>query len=566
MHIIYLILLLVLPVTSNAATKYVGPSGSASWANCNSTGTLCSLDTAMANAVAGDIIRVTAGSYSKAGSGALWEPAWNPVNSGSSGNMISFQAYPEGATVNMTISSSSGPVIGTNGSDSYIHYKGFTVSEGANYLGDSGTIAMRGAGHNLVEDCEVIGRYRADLDNHDGVRIDFEDYTTVRNCYIRGYSGLGWNSCGVKLYRASYTVVEYCTLYNNSAGIWDKQGNSSYNTYRYNLFDENGIHFKLYTNSDYPTSNYHDIHNNVFLEINGSLDAQAHNAIYVGGYGNVAQIDVYNNTIYNSENADGLGAIGCISVGPGVQVFNNIVMNVDQRIIVVQSADISNGDYAYEDYNQFYNNNPTGFRTYGGSSYSLSGWNSNFGFEAYAEEGNPNFDNPGGSSADDYKRSSYPTDGRGGAWSNVIGAWISDTNPSQIGHDFSTGDSTPPVVTSALISTSGTFLTVSFNEVCSGNNGLSLTAEYGAANLTYSSGSGTARIYSISREILAEEAVTLNYSEAAGNILDLASNEMTLFSGGYVSNNSQVTGLEPIQTLRLDDTVFKADGKEWLLE
>ncbi len=57
------IIIVLLTSPCFAATHYVSPSGSATWANLTTIATPCSLSTANANAKAGDIVYLRAGTY-----------------------------------------------------------------------------------------------------------------------------------------------------------------------------------------------------------------------------------------------------------------------------------------------------------------------------------------------------------------------------------------------------------------------------------------------------------------------------------------------------------------------
>jgi hypothetical protein len=71
------------------AIHYTSNSGSDTWANSTNIGTPCSLGTAVANAAAGDTVYLRGGTYT-IGSGTA---AFEPTNSGSAGNRITFAAY-----------------------------------------------------------------------------------------------------------------------------------------------------------------------------------------------------------------------------------------------------------------------------------------------------------------------------------------------------------------------------------------------------------------------------------------------------------------------------------------
>lgn len=65
------------------ATKYVSPDGSALWANCTTTATPCSLETAVSSAAAGDVVILMDGTYST---------GINTSAAGTLGNLVTWQA------------------------------------------------------------------------------------------------------------------------------------------------------------------------------------------------------------------------------------------------------------------------------------------------------------------------------------------------------------------------------------------------------------------------------------------------------------------------------------------
>ncbi len=100
-------------VLAVAEERYIGPSGSASWANCTDSGTLCSLATANSTADAGDTVYMTAGVYT--------DTRLEPANSGTAGNYIFWTANgSDDATI--TPASGSGMYL----TQDYIHVSGIT--------------------------------------------------------------------------------------------------------------------------------------------------------------------------------------------------------------------------------------------------------------------------------------------------------------------------------------------------------------------------------------------------------------------------------------------------------
>src|SRR3990172_2968072 len=128
-----IILCIASSAMSEAGTYYVSPTGVATWANCSGATPLngtsaCSWQTAMANAVADDVVYFRGGTYSvEASCSGHWDtPAMRPTNSGTVGHYITFIAYPsETPIVTPCTASRVSPAFGAMYSD-YIIWDGFT--------------------------------------------------------------------------------------------------------------------------------------------------------------------------------------------------------------------------------------------------------------------------------------------------------------------------------------------------------------------------------------------------------------------------------------------------------
>jgi len=113
-------------------------------------------------------------------------------------------------------------------------------------------------------------------------------------------------------------------------------------------------------------------------------------------------------------------------------------------------------------------------------------------------------------------------------------------------YEFVSGaDETAPTFTSATIGTSGTTITLAFNESVTfgagGNGGWALSMSGGAVTLSYSSGSGTSSlVYSLSRTVYSGETVStgLTYTQPANGIEDTAGNDFAGTTDHAVTNNS----------------------------
>ncbi len=185
--------------------------GRASWGSPNRN----SPNTSEA-ARAGDTVIVRAGTYTTTGTGDRFNPAFNPVNSGSAGNQLVFQAE---SGVVLTFSSGIGPVIGV-ANQSYVTWKGFVVNESlAPSTSDTGPVTLSGTRGSSIEDCTIIGRGNINrMDNYPGIRIEWASDLLIRNNRVSNFLG-GTNSPAVQLYRAGRVIFEHNEFFNVGNGI-----------------------------------------------------------------------------------------------------------------------------------------------------------------------------------------------------------------------------------------------------------------------------------------------------------------------------------------------------------
>jgi len=128
---------------AQAATHWVSPTGAAAYGSCMGASPLsgtsaCSLGTANANAIAGDLVYLRAGTYS---TGVA------PTHSGSSGNRITFQEYPTDGSQTAIIS---GVIYGIDlEAVSYIVVLNLEILNPTVHWGN----ITEGAHHNEVANC-----------------------------------------------------------------------------------------------------------------------------------------------------------------------------------------------------------------------------------------------------------------------------------------------------------------------------------------------------------------------------------------------------------------------------
>lgn len=177
-------------------------------------------------AAAGDVVSVGAGTYSAPGTGTRNVPAFNPANSGTSGNPIIFRAN---GVVNVALSSGSGPMIGANTRD-YIIWDGFVVDE-ANGVSepDTGSVVLwdcEGSGVQYLT-IDGNGNGHGQVDNHTGVRVEVVTGGFVKNCTIRDVTSLSSNpnnGAGVLVYGCEDLTIEHNDIADCGSGIFLKGG------------------------------------------------------------------------------------------------------------------------------------------------------------------------------------------------------------------------------------------------------------------------------------------------------------------------------------------------------
>jgi hypothetical protein len=418
-----------------AATYYVSPSGSTSWPNCTTAGSPCRADSsnnAFLGAVAGDTVNFLPGTYTPRTPTNYEDIAWNPSNSGTSGNPITFKCQTAGTCT--VIPHVNGPTIGASGR-SWIVWDGFTGTRVAAHA----IVNFRaGASNCTAQNMDITG-YNWPTSISSGISLGTTSYITLRNNKIRNCTGNSWNSAGIMSYSSTNLLVENNEIYNCGSGIFDKVGGNT-NTYRYNFIHDiadygNQSGIRVMTENG-QTASYIYIYQNVLLNAGimagASVDVLDH-------------LYVYNNTLS--------GGYGIFHDEAGVtnyyEVFNNIVANSTQGIYArVQDTN------TYFDYNDYYGNGIVG-RLDSTTCSTIALLRTAFGGcpgtgnECNSVVTNPNFVNAGGTTAADYKRTSYPTNGRGGSYPSVMGAYI--TGNEVIGYMGPGGPNPPPNPPARLI-------------------------------------------------------------------------------------------------------------------
>jgi hypothetical protein len=250
---------------------------------------------------------------------------------------------------------------------------------------------------------------------YDVIRFESGVNTIVRNSrihdnYNHGTTTAAANKALIMHERDQNTIVENCEFYNAvSIAVYAKYQSTSgtiHATYRYNFFRNAG---GIDGPNSYQGKELH-VYQNVFLVAGG---------FYRDGLDSL-KFKIYNNTFYNANDtyASWTGASAWDS-------FNNIFFanNVAMRVINLDGTSWAGGSH---DYNDYYKAGGSFSWYTNATDTSLSGFRSRTGQDSHSVETTPGFLNASGqfNTPSDFKRPSYPTNGRGGTWPAVMGAYI----------------------------------------------------------------------------------------------------------------------------------------------
>jgi len=214
---------------------WVSPTGTTTWSNCESATPLsgtscCSLSTANTNASAGDTINLRGGTYNT---------PIDPSNSGTSGNLITYQAYT-GETPTLTDVGEFQSGIDLNGSD-YLKIDGITVHTVYKLV-----VITGGSDHNEITNCTI---YNGSNVGNSGFHIkgaSTHNWVHNNTIYQAGYisASCGDSSNLMKIgnygedYSSHYNTIEDNTLYWGGHHVLEIY--TQYNVIRNNVFHNEG--------------------------------------------------------------------------------------------------------------------------------------------------------------------------------------------------------------------------------------------------------------------------------------------------------------------------------------
>lgn len=314
---------------NSSADEYtVSPTGSALWSQCNSKGsaTPCSAATAMANAEAGDVVYFRGGTYTPENTVTEYAwPAMYPANNGTSGNPITFIAYP-GETPVITDNTRGGAFGCLN--NQHIVWDGFsgTIVDWPN--NENQLVSIWYSSYCEIRNCDLKGIVKTTHHNNALIFVHDSDHTTIENCRLHDNLGdftvadPGVNSTAVMSFHTSYTTMINNDFYNTTRGIFDKE-DGHYNTYAYNHFYDDAGTDKckrgVWINSQgsAPSSNI-TIRYNVF--------SGCSEGVLFDGPNTSDYVKIYNNVFYGDSVTDA-AAIYSTDNTRDLEVYNNLIFN-----------------------------------------------------------------------------------------------------------------------------------------------------------------------------------------------------------------------------------------------
>lgn len=379
--------------TGNDATSYASNNGTSScWQTLGravwGSTTRSSPNTGEA-AQAGDTVTVAAGTYGEGtatgSSGTV--PLYNPANSGTSGNVITFACASSRACI-LTSSNYEGPVLGAYQRD-YITWDGFQIDESnTNQIADSGVAIIRESDYVTLNDIRIIGGVgNWGGTNHDGIRVEFATFFTVTESEISGVSGdNGTNDMGMVVYVSNNGLVERNHFHDNEGAQFAEKtcqnGGTNYcfnNVYRYNLIagtGRSGAGFFVSAGGDPAGTGGVGLrfYSNILTDLEQAITL----APLVATTGTLKDYTIANNVIYDCNYAVYSGGTN----RDGTAKFWNNIFSVVNYVYVDEGASDAFGAGGYTLEHNVYHSVATSFAQISFGNQSLATFKSNYGTDA----------------------------------------------------------------------------------------------------------------------------------------------------------------------------------------
>ncbi len=423
----------------SAAIYYVDQNhGSANDSNAGTSESLpwLTLGKAVTTVTAGDTVIVKTGTYTDTTASSSSMRSFNLSNSGSNGSPITFRSKPALAA-KIGRHTTDGPAWGIE-NYSYIVIDGFRVF---------GAIGFNGGSNNTIKNCEVTGGSLMWGSNslHWGIYLQGSTDNLVQNNYVHSFDEIGQlatsglhNDGGIMINgsatgAATDNIIEYNTVDDDGTNYMyncygTKGGNQDRTIWRYNFGTGCYTGFIGMGSTDGDTdANELVWHHNIIVNANYFAEL----------YKLSIDFQVYNNTAYNCD----YFTYVVNSNSSGLELWNNLAISTNKNFIrwndyqtegQIPSRLIDYSDYNIDVSSIWYMRakSPNVF-------YTHAKWISNTPFGDNSSNSVPSVLNAGGTDPEDYKRVSYSSDGRGGAYEDVVGAYI--TGNEVIGYNKTEG-------------------------------------------------------------------------------------------------------------------------------
>lgn len=290
-------------------------------------------------ATAGDTVYVIAGTYTVAGAMNANAPTYDPVNAGTAGARLVFQAV---GTVVLEYSSGYGPMIGATSvsgvgvRSDYVTWDGFTIYDAnAPQWTNDGDSSIGNARCGYVVGCTIsnntfYGNTSTGAGNNyaaiwlagDGFGGNGGSNQLVRNNRIYNYLNFGTsfhhNAPGIMTYGTWDSIIEHNEIENCGAGIHFKGYDNRSNTARFNVIRDSGDGIVFGT-----TSGTHRAYQNVVYGSVSGVKFQNHGGGFAGTY-YVVNNTFVNNAIDNDES--GIGAFSPHGTGGSAYPLDAVVI------------------------------------------------------------------------------------------------------------------------------------------------------------------------------------------------------------------------------------------------
>jgi hypothetical protein len=426
--------------SSLAATYYVATTGDDSTGN-GSIGTPWRTPAYGAGRLStGDTLYIKTGTYNITTNSVSMASAITPA-----AENCTIAAYP-GESVTIRGNGGSAPTNGVIGSFDGSNVRNGTIIDG---LTIQGIVVMIGTDVTVKNsDISVGGDSWSGIGQGEAVWVtDCTDCKVQNNKIHDNTSRSGnTNSALIMAYVGSNLLIENNEFYNSAGPALTLKDSLVNITAKYNYFHDNAYGGIWTANQGNPHD--FDIYQNIFNHNCTALDPEYGAITFVTKTYNVR---IYNNTFYGNHTTDFLQWTNDSSMS--AQFWNNISSNpVNNHLSFPYSSSFF--PFTYMDYNAYFNDVSWRYRS---STYTtISAWRTGCqallaGCDANSIITDQAFLNGSGAwnTPADWKRSSYPTNGRGGSYASVMGAYI--TGNEVIGYAApESSDTTPPAAPSGL--------------------------------------------------------------------------------------------------------------------